>query len=175
MEFKDLKATILTVSDSCAQGSRKDESGEVLRKILKKSRARVVESTIVCDDENAIKKFLKNSCDHLKVDLVLTTGGTGLGLRDVTPQATRAVIKKEIPGIPELMRFKNIKRTERAALSCAVAGVRGSTLIINLPGSPKGASESFLAVKDVVPHAILMIKGAGHEESYKSKSHKVTS
>lgn len=162
-DFKNLKVTILTVSDSCSQGLREDESGQVLKRMVKMSGAFVVESKIVGDDASAIKKFLKNSCDYLKVDLVLTTGGTGLGPRDITPEVTRAVIKKEIPGIPELMRFKSFKKTERAALSRAVAGVRANALIINLPGSPNGAQESFLAVKDIIPHAILMIKGLGHE------------
>jgi len=162
LDVKDLKVAILTVSDSCARDLRKDESGQVLKKIVKTWGAQVVESAIVRDNENAIKKFLKEACDHLKVGLVLTTGGTGLGPRDLTPEATRAVIKKEIPGVPELMRFKNFKKTERAALSRAVAGVRGNTLIVNLPGSPKGARESFLAVRDIILHALLMIKGAGH-------------
>jgi len=162
LDVKDLKVAILTVSDSCARDLRKDESGQVLKKIVKTWGAQVVESAIVRDNENAIKKFLKDSCDHLKVGLVLTTGGTGLGPRDLTPEATRAVIKKEIPGVPELMRFKSFKKTERAALSRAVAGVRGATLIVNLPGSPKGARESFLAVRDIILHALLMIKGAGH-------------
>ena len=162
LDVKDLKVAILTVSDSCARDLRKDESGQVLKKIVRTWGAQVVESAIVRDNENAIKKFLKDSCDHLKVGLVLTTGGTGLGPRDLTPEATRAVIKKEIPGVPELMRFKSFKKTERAALSRAVAGVRGATLIVNLPGSPKGARESFLAVRDIILHALLMIKGAGH-------------
>ena len=92
----------------------------------------------------------------------MTTGGTGLGPRDVTPEATHAVIKKEILGLTELMRFKSFKKTECAALSRAVAGVRGKTLIVNLPGSPKGARESYQAIRAIIPHALAMIRGEGH-------------
>ena len=160
--FKGIRAVVLTVSDSCAHGRRKDTSGAFLCQLLEDRGAQVLKKDICGDTEARIKNKFKYFCDKLKADLVLSTGGTGLGPRDVTPEATKAVIKKETFGIAELMRLEGLKKTRRAALSRAVAGVRGKTLIVNLPGSPKGACESFLAVAELIPHALAMIRGEGH-------------
>lgn len=162
MGLKGVNAVVLTISDSCADGERKDESGEVLKSLLEKKGARVLKKEILPDEAAGITDKFKFYCDKLKTDLVLSAGGTGLGPRDVTPEATRAVIEKEAYGITELMRAKSIKKTKRAALSRAVAGVRGKTLIINLPGSPRGAKESFLAIEGIISHALAMIRGEGH-------------
>jgi molybdopterin adenylyltransferase len=156
------RAVVLTISDSASRGSRKDESGAVLVAKLKRLGAAVLKKEIVADDLGLIKERFKDYCDRLCADLVLSTGGTGFGPRDVTPEATHAVIAKEAPGLAELMRLESLKKTKRAALSRAVAGVRGRTLIVNLPGSPKAASESFQAIVELIPHALAMIRGEGH-------------
>ena len=160
--FHGIRAAVLTVSDSCSRGSRADESGKALVQLLEKRDARVLKKEIVPDKKAAIKKRLKIFCGILKADLILTTGGTGLGPRDVTPEATRSVVDREVPGLVELMRFKSFKKTERASLSRAVAGIRGKTLIVNLPGSPRGSRDSFEAIADLVPHALEMMRSEGH-------------
>ena len=157
-----IKIVILTISDSCANGDRADESGPAVRKLICELPAEVIAYEIISDDLNLIKDKLCYYSDNLRADLILTTGGTGLSARDFTAQATRSVIEKEAPGIPELIRAEGVKKTRRAALSCLVAGVRGKTLIINLPGSIKGATESLEAVIDILPHARDMIAGKGH-------------
>jgi molybdenum cofactor synthesis domain-containing protein len=161
-DFKGIRAVVLTVSDSRSKGKVFDESGEALVCLLKKRGALVLKKEIVPDEKARIARSLRRFCDHLNVHLVLTTGGTGLGPRDVTPEATGAVIAKKVPGLIELMRWKSFEKTERAALSRAVAGIRGRALIINLPGSPKGAQESFEAIAPLVPHALAMMRGEGH-------------
>ncbi|PIQ89171.1 MAG: molybdenum cofactor biosynthesis protein [Candidatus Omnitrophica bacterium CG11_big_fil_rev_8_21_14_0_20_42_13] len=157
-----IKIVILTISDSCANGDRADESGPAVRKLICELPAEVIAYEIISDDLNLIRDKLCFYADNLNADLVLTCGGTGLSARDFTAQATRSVIEKEAPGIPELIRAEGVKKTRRAALSCLVAGVRGKTLIINLPGSIKGATESLEAVIDILPHARDMIAGKGH-------------
>lgn len=163
-DFNGVRAAVLTVSDSCSAGRRRDESGPALGRLLKARGAEVAVMDIVADEGAVISRKLRFYVRNFKVDLILTTGGTGLGLRDVTPEATRSVIQKEVPGIAELMRSASFKKTNRAALSRAVAGICGKTLVVNLPGSPKGASECFLAVAEVVPHALAMLRGQGHPE-----------
>jgi len=154
-----LRAGILTVSDRSSQGLRADASGPELVDVLR-SRGVSVEWTAVCpDDEGEIRKVLVGWADENSADLILTTGGTGLSPRDVTPEATMSVIKRVIPGMAEAMRAASIKKTPHAMLSRAMAGVRGRTLIINLPGSPKGARENLEAVMPALEHAIAKIQG----------------
>ena len=117
---------------------------------------------MVPDEIAAIKEKLLYYCDTLKVDVVFTTGGTGFSGRDVTPEATAQVIKKNIPGLPELMRMEGLKKTKQAVLSRGICGIRGDTIIINLPGSPKAVKESLEAVLDLIPHALEMLKGGRH-------------
>lgn len=152
-----IKAAILTLSDKGSKGEREDRSGPAIKELLKGIGADVEYYEILPDERELIVKKLIEYAN--KVDLILTTGGTGLSPRDVTPEATREVIEKEIPGIPEMMRIEGIKKTPRAILSRSVAGVRGKTLIINLPGSPMAVKENLEVIMDVIPHAIEKIKG----------------
>lgn len=168
-DFKGIRAAVVTISDSCAAGERRDESGLFLQKALKRAGASVLKKDIIPDIRSVIAARLRFFSDESGADLVLTTGGTGLGSRDVTPEATRQVIEKEVEGIAELMRREGGRKTRRACLSRAVAGVRRGTLIINLPGSLKGASESFAAIREVIPHACAMIRGEGHEKNRRKK------
>lgn len=156
-----IKVSILTLSDKGSRGERKDTSGPAIEKMMKKIGARVVSCDILPDEKALIKKKLVSLCN--KADLILTTGGTGVSPRDVTPDATREVIKYEIPGIPEAMRLKGLKKTPFAMLSRSVAGVRGKTLIINLPGSPKAVRENLSVILEVLPHAIEKIQGSMKE------------
>ena len=154
------KAVVLTVSDS--RTIEDDFSGQAAIEILKSVEFEVVSYSIVTDDVESIKERLKDVVDTLKVDLVVTSGGTGFGTRDVTPEATLAVVEKNVPGICELMRAEGAKHTKKAYLSRAVAGIRGSTLIINLPGSPKGVKESLNAIQDLLGHSVKMLRDKGH-------------
>jgi molybdopterin adenylyltransferase len=157
-----MRAAIVTVSDSCFRGEREDESGAVVAQKLLRSGAILVDRVIVADDARDIRVCLAGLVDRLKAVLVVTTGGTGLGPRDVTPSATRSVVDIEIPGLSEAMRRAGARKTRRAYLSRGVCGVRGQALIVNVPGSPKGALESLEAVIDLIPHALAMIQGEGH-------------
>lgn len=157
-----IKIAILTVSDSCAQGERKDVSGPAIRDILSEGQFQVCEKKITADNLKAIANQLKYFSDKADIDVVLTTGGTGLGPRDVTPEATVSVCERTVPGISEIIREQGYQKTKRAILSRGVAGVRNNTLIINLPGSPKAVRESLEIILDVLPHAVEMIHGGGH-------------
>ncbi len=159
------RAAVLTVSDRCFRGQYQDESGKVIMDIINENTACVVQYDIVPDEQVMIEEKLIAYCDSLKVDFVLTTGGTGLGARDVTPEATKNVADKIIPGISEYMRLEGLKKTKRSMLSRGISVVRKGTVIINVPGSPKGAKESLMAILDIIPHACDMVKGAGHEEA----------
>jgi molybdenum cofactor synthesis domain-containing protein len=156
-----IKVAVLTLSDKGAQGKRQDKSGPLIAKIMKKIGGTIVNYDIIPDEKALIRKKLLSLCN--KVDLILTTGGTGLASRDVTPEATREVIKREIPGIPEAMRYQGFKKTPHAMISRAVAGVRGNTLIINLPGSPKAVKENLTVILPALPHTIEKIKGSQRE------------
>ncbi|HEX4999866.1 MAG TPA: MogA/MoaB family molybdenum cofactor biosynthesis protein, partial [Terriglobia bacterium] len=146
-------ALVLTISDSAAAGRREDLSGPEGAKILKELGFDILGIDVLPDEQSAIEFRLRQAADS-PVDVVVTTGGTGLSPRDVTPEATRAVIDREIPGFGELMRREGAKNTPRAALSRAIAGIRGSTLIINLPGSVKGVRECLGALAPILPHAV---------------------
>ena len=158
-----MRVAILTVSDAVAQGQREDVSGVAVAARCKELKFEVVSSAVRADDRDAIESVLKTVADSCEADLILTTGGTGLGPRDITPEATVAACERLIPGIAEFIRTEGLKKTPRAILSRAVAGIRGETLIINLPGSPKGALESLNAIAAELPHAIDVIRGARHD------------
>ena len=157
-----IKAVILTVSDSCARGKREDLSGPAVARILERGGFEVSEKKVVADDREAIADELRSLSDGRGVEVILTVGGTGLGPRDVTPEATSSVCERLVPGLSEIIRAEGFKKTELAVLSRAVAGVRSGTLIINLPGSEKGAGESLGVILGVLPHAVEMVRGGGH-------------
>lgn len=152
-----LTAAVLTISDSCARGERVDQSGPAVTDLLKKHRIEVIAAQIIPDDQEAIQDSITSRAQEAM--LVVTTGGTGITPRDVTPEATRAVCGRMIDGIPERMRFEGAKKTPFAALSRGVCGIHGSSLILNLPGSPGGAVESLSAVIDLLPHALELLRG----------------
>jgi len=156
-----IRAAILTLSDKGARGEREDESGPAIERLLKKIDAEVVSYEVLPDEKPLIKKRLIALCR--KADLILTTGGTGPSPRDVTPEATKEVIEREMPGIAEAMRYEGMKKTPYAMLSRAVAGIRGKTLIINLPGSPGAVKENLNVILKCLPHAIEKIKGSKRE------------
>jgi len=159
-----LKAAVLVLSTSTFEGKRKDKSGKIIVERLKEQPVEVVKYEILPDDEEKIRAELLNLVEKEKVDLILTTGGTGLGPSDVTVEATRKVIEKEVPGIVEAARAFGQKRTPYSMLSRGLAGVKGKTLIINLPGSSSGARESLDSLLPAVLHAFKMIWGGGHKE-----------
>lgn len=150
---------MLTVSDGVFAGLRPDTSGRLLRSLLEGIGARVELDRVVPDDRARIEAALVEACDELGLDLVMSTGGTGFGPRDVTPEATLAVVQRLAPGLAEAMRLAGLKQTRAAMLSRAVAGIRGRTLIVNLPGSPRGVQESFEAIADQIPHAVALLRG----------------
>ncbi|MFQ5867709.1 MAG: molybdopterin adenylyltransferase [bacterium] len=155
---------ILTVSDRGSKGERIDKSGRVIRAIVEERLvARVKKYEVVPDEKRTIVEKLKEMVDEHGIDLVFTTGGTGLSTRDVTPEATMEVIEKEVPGIEEAMRMKGLEKTPHSMLSRGVAGLRKGSLIINLPGSPKAVSESLKVVLPAIPHALDIISGHGGE------------
>jgi molybdopterin adenylyltransferase len=154
-----LKAGILTVSDKGARGQRQDKSGEAIRGVLARVESQVVKYDIVPDEKEDVAGKLVEWADSGEVDLILTTGGTGLSERDITPEVTLAVVDKSVPGIAEAMRAKSLEKTPMAVLSRAAAGVRGKCLIINLPGSPKAVKECLEAVLPAIPHGVEIIKG----------------
>ena len=158
-----MRIAILTISDSVSRGVNKDASGPALRERCAQLGWDVVAQAVVADEPISIREHLVSLADGGAVELVLTTGGTGIGPRDSTPEATMEACQKLLPGVPEVMREYGRKRNPRAALSRGVAGVRGTALIVNLPGSPKGAVESLDAVAELLPHAVDVLRGARHD------------
>jgi len=160
-----LRAKILVLSDAASAGQRADRSGASLREILEKHGWAVSPEQILPDELEEIRRRLVALTDADDCDAVFTTGGTGLGPRDVTPEATRAVMEREVPGLAELMRAEGLKKTRRAALSRGIVGVRKGKLIVNLPGSPGGALESLKVILDLLPHAVDLLRGhTAHQE-----------
>ena len=159
-----IQAAVLTVSDSVHAGTRVDRSGPAVRDRLEQLGWRVSVLEVVPDERNLISARLAALADAGQLAAIFTTGGTGVGPRDITPEATRAVIEREIPGLGELMRAQGLKHTPLAALSRAIAGTRGSVVMVNLPGSPKGAIESLDAIVDLVPHLLELL--SGHTEHF---------
>jgi molybdenum cofactor synthesis domain-containing protein len=157
------RAVVITVSDRGSRGEREDGSGPELVGMLRSLGMEIVGLQIIPDERELIRQALVNWSDGVKADLILTTGGTGVSPRDVTPDATKEVIEREIPGMAEAMRQRSLSLTPHAMISRAVAGIRGRTLIINLPGSPKGARENFSAIQPALLHAIDKIKGDPRE------------
>ncbi|MBI4343294.1 MAG: MogA/MoaB family molybdenum cofactor biosynthesis protein [Candidatus Omnitrophica bacterium] len=153
---------ILTVSDTRAQGLRADTATPLIRRRLEEAGFVVSETALVPDEPQRIQERLADMADRLKVPLILTTGGTGFGARDVTPEATKAVIDREVPGLPEAMRAATAKENPLAWLSRGVAGLRGRTLIVNLPGSPRAVEECLRVLLPMLAHALEMVGGTSH-------------
>ncbi len=158
-----MRISVLTISDSVSAGKSEDGSGPAVIARCRDLGWKIVSLSVRPDDRAAVEEFLKEAADSNDADVILTTGGTGLGPRDVTPEATAAVIDRPIPGFPEHMRAVGSKNFPRAILSRAISGIRAKAIIINLPGSPKGAVESLDAIADLLPHAISILHGARHE------------
>ena len=158
-----VKVGILTISDKGSRGEREDLSGKIIEEVVKKINGEVKYYQIIPDEKNIIQEELIKVVDKLHLDLILTTGGTGLAKRDVTPDATLKIIEKEVSGISEIIRSESFKKTNRAILSRAVAGIRKESLIINLPGSPKGVRESLEIALEALPHGIEILKGQATE------------
>jgi molybdenum cofactor synthesis domain-containing protein len=155
-----MRVGILTVSDAGSRGQRADTSGDAIREIIVGNGGEVVRYAVVADEREQIASTLTDWCDGDTLDIVLTTGGTGLAGRDITPEATMSVAERVVPGIAEAMRREGLNHTPRAMLSRSVAVLRGKTLIVNLPGSEKGVRESLGAIIDVLPHAVELLRGA---------------
>lgn len=154
-----IRAAVITISDKGSRGEREDLSGPEILSLLRTIGAEVVHTAIVPDEVDRIAEILCACADEMRCDLILTTGGTGVSPRDLTPDATLSVIDKEIPGMAEAMRAESMKKTPHAMISRAVVGIRGQTLIANLPGSPKGARENLSVILPALSHAVEKIKG----------------
>lgn len=160
-----MRIAVLTVSDRAYQGIYEDESGPALIELIQEHFHQGTDLYHVCPDEFIeIKRALEKWCDDAHMDLILTTGGTGFAPRDVTPEATRAAIERETPGLVYAMLAASLEKTPHAMLSRMAAGIRGNTLIVNLPGSPKAARENFLTILPALPHALELLRGGGASE-----------
>src|SRR6267378_4797318 len=155
----EIAVAVLTISDSASRGEREDRSGPAVVAELEKLGCRIAVTEILPDDRDLISAKLREYADRGDVNLILTTGGTGFSPRDNTPEATRAVIEREAPGLAEAMRMETLKQTPMAMISRGMCGIRSGALIVNLPGSPKGVRESFAIIKPVLGHAIALLSG----------------
>ena len=158
-----LRVGVITASDKGSRGEREDLSGPTLAKLVQEIGGEVVEYVVLPDDQALLAEKMRQWADELSLDLILTTGGTGFSLRDVTPEATLTVADRMVPGIAEVMRMESLKVTPKAMLSRAVAVLRKQTLIINMPGSPKAVRECFAAIAPAIPHGIQILKGEASE------------
>lgn len=156
-------AAVITASDKGSRGEREDLSGDTLERLLKEYGATSVERVIVPDERDVLRETLKKYAGESRVDLILTTGGTGMAPRDVTPEATLDVVERSTPGLVEAIRAESLKITHRAMLSRAAAGIRGTTLIINFPGSPKACEEAFAIIRPSLAHGLELLAGTGGE------------
>src|ERR1044071_8626392 len=157
-----IHAVVITASDACSRGEREDRSGELLIELLTAAGAHIVAKEILSDDLEPLSDKLREYADRPDVNLLLTTGGTGFGPRDNTPETTLRVIERAAPGLVEAMRVQTFKNTPMAMISRGVSGIRSGTLIINLPGSPKAVRESFDVIRPVLNHAIALLAGESH-------------
>jgi molybdenum cofactor synthesis domain-containing protein len=160
-----LRVAVLTISDACSKGERKDTSGETIVDWIAGRKAKLAARELVADENVDIVRTLIDWCDHDVADLILTTGGTGLAPRDVTPEATRTVIEREAPGIAEELRRHGMKSTPFSVLSRGLAGVRNKTLVVNLPGSPKGVDDGLRVLDEVVDHAVKLLRSEKTEHA----------
>ena len=160
--MQPIRAAILILSDKGFRGEREDKSGPALKELLQ-DHAEVVSVTLLPDEKEDIAAYLRDTCDSGEADVIFTSGGTGFAPRDVTPEATLSVVERLAPGIPEAMRAYSMQKTNRAMLSRAVAGIRGRTLIINLPGSPKAVTECMEVILPVLAHAVETLRGDTYE------------
>lgn len=158
-----IRTAVLTMSDKGSRGEREDLTGPAIIEMIKDSGFEIVHYKVIPDDFDTIVKELLYLCDDRKVELVLTNGGTGFSQRDVTPEATMKVVERNVPGIPEAMRLKSLQITPKAMLSRAASGIRGGTLIVNLPGSPKAAKENLEFILPALPHGIDILTGRDSE------------
>ena len=154
-----IQAVVITVSDACSRGERVDTSGEALMQLLNDAGATIVDRRLLSDDIEPLAHALREFADRSDVNVIVTTGGTGLGPRDNTPEATQSVIEREVPGMAEAMRAESLKTTRMAMISRGVCGVRSGTLIVNLPGSPKAVRECFAVIAPVLSHALDLLAG----------------
>jgi molybdopterin adenylyltransferase len=154
-----IRAVVITSSDACSVGEREDTSGQTLVQLLTELGAEIVAKEIVNDDPEPLADKLRAYSNRPDVNLIMTTGGTGFGPRDNTPEATRSVIEREAPGLAEAMRIETLKHTPMAMISRGVCGIRSGTLIVNLPGSPKAVRESFEVIRPVLSHAVALLEG----------------
>lgn len=158
-----MRVFVLTVSDSVSSGKTEDRSGPAVAARCRELGWEILPAEVIADDFTAIQTLLRRTADASSADLILTTGGTGFGPRDVTPEATIAVAERLAPGLAEHMRAEGLKKTKLAVLSRGVTAIRGTSIIINLPGSPRGAVESLDAIAELLPHAIRVLHGARHD------------
>jgi molybdopterin adenylyltransferase len=161
----EIRAVVITLSDACARGERVDESGAVLAELLRETGAEIVATEVLTDDLEPLAEILRDYAGRADVNLILTTGGTGFSPRDNTPEATRAVIERDAPGLAEAMRAETLRHTPTAMISRGVCGIRAGTLIINFPGAPKAVRECFAVVRPVLGHAVTLLAGHSHEEA----------
>jgi len=154
-----ISAVVITVSDACARGERHDESGDKLVELLNDIGAQIVSREVVSDDLLPLVELLERHSENTHVNLIVTTGGTGFGPRDNTPEATKKIIEREAPGLSEAMRAESLKHTPMGMISRGVCGVRSGCLIVNLPGSPKAVTESFAVIRPVLPHVVDLLAG----------------
>lgn len=167
--MKDLRFAIITVSDRSSRGERPDTSGPALADYIKSKDGMIKYQSIIPDDFERIKTELTTLSDDPEVDIILTTGGTGVSSRDVTPEATLSIAERLIPGIHEYIRAKSMQITAHAMLSRAIAAIRKQTIIINLPGNPKGAVESLDFVQNILPHAVAQLRGLSSAQDHKPR------